>query len=292
MQGAIAVWPFAANTTEDLAVAHAVSRPDIAQPKGCFTNATSFDLGDGQATEIMRLTARLAGHKTPLNASDTLHVAEQLKLAGINTLTAHAVRCLKTYSIPAGVNLDAAWTAAQDELKGYPDDNSNFEFPGNRWVLPEGEGAFEFNYVARAFVAVTGPWAVNETVAMYPQIDNSFALSADEAMLITFSGRPPVDAFWTLMMYTSADGFVANPVNHFALGSSHDLTFSDGSLVYKDGTATGVPDGMFQLSIQSTETAPPANWTEKRVPLHFLLLYGTNLRIAGCLLVIDRKLYS
>jgi hypothetical protein len=107
----------------------------------------------------------------------------------------------------------------------------------NGWMLmTSGVGDFGTNYDARAGVAVFGLGGNLVADAFYPvaRVDGDGQLlnGANKYVLHFDKGQtPPVNAFWSLTMYNAKQGFVANPINRYAIGDRDKLKFNtDGSL--------------------------------------------------------------
>lgn len=267
MQGTLLIRLLAVNTTEDLAIAHQIQdgfalntipRAD-AQRKACISNATWAGLGLTTASipqDIMTLTARLALHNPPEVQSDRACVALALNKSGIDTVKG-------TYVPPDSVDIDAAWTSAEASLLAFPTLPGSYHDAGNSWFLPALAGDYRSDYLTRAFVAAVGPYALTPDVALYPSALSVFSLAANEAIIVTFSGRPDVRAFWSLTMYNPDGTFVPNPINRYAIGDRSNLTYPDGTPVYPPGNTE---DQTFQVLLQSADIPPPMNWTNNWLP--------------------------
>lgn len=107
----------------------------------------------------------------------------------------------------------------------------------NGWTMnTDTMGVYGNHYLKRAVVTKLGLGANQPDDAIYPlQVATSDGTPADgtKKYVLRFpAGQlPPVDAFWSVTMY-DLEGFqVANPLDRFAIGSSHDLRHdADGSL--------------------------------------------------------------
>jgi hypothetical protein len=118
----------------------------------------------------------------------------------------------------------------------------------NGWTINYLGPRFGDDHLLRAAVAKGQIYVTVPEEALYPvaKIDSEGApLTGAHAYRITFrAGEPPVDAFWSLTMYTTDDGpLVANPIDRYAIG---DRT---------PGLATD-PDGALTIHVQH---APPAS---------------------------------
>jgi hypothetical protein len=107
----------------------------------------------------------------------------------------------------------------------------------NGWQMnTDTMGVYGNFYLKRAIVARVGLGANPPEDAIYPLLvtdADGAPPTGDHDYLCHFpaSELPPADAFWSITMY-DAHGFqVANPINRFAIGDRHALTYnSDGSL--------------------------------------------------------------
>ncbi len=108
---------------------------------------------------------------------------------------------------------------------------------GGWLVPPTGIGAYGHDYLLRAYVAENALGANVPREAVYPltAVDHTFApLSGRRRYLLRFApGQlPPVNAFWSLTMYTQNLFLYANPLQRYAIGDrTRGLHFGrDGSL--------------------------------------------------------------
>jgi hypothetical protein len=109
--------------------------------------------------------------------------------------------------------------------------------PVNGWrVPPMVLGNFGTDYGTRAVVALVGLGANLPADAVYPSLfvdaDNQPLDGAHKYVIHFDKGQtPPVNAFWSITMYTADSFFVANPINRYALSSWMPLKKNaDGSL--------------------------------------------------------------
>jgi len=107
----------------------------------------------------------------------------------------------------------------------------------NGWnTVSEGIGTYGTDYLRRAAIAYAGLGAGVPEDVMYPvtSIDSKGrALDGDEDYVLHFDkGQlPPVNAFWTLMLYGPNQAFTDNQANKYAIHSTDSLKYnSDGSL--------------------------------------------------------------
>lgn len=106
----------------------------------------------------------------------------------------------------------------------------------------------------RAFAARAGLWGNHAYEALYPMtfLDaDGEPLNGEHRYEITFPERPPVDAFWSMTMYSLPEFYlVENPINRYAIGDNTP------GLVYAE-------DGSLTLTLQTDEPSDPAaraNW--------------------------------
>ncbi|ALM85101.1 DUF1254 domain-containing protein [Bordetella sp. N] len=107
----------------------------------------------------------------------------------------------------------------------------------NGWnTVSEGIGTYGTDYLRRASIAYAGLGAGVPEDVMYPvtSIDSKGrALDAGEDYVLHFDkGQlPPVNAFWSVMLYGPNQAFAANQANKYAIHSTDALKYnSDGSL--------------------------------------------------------------
>jgi hypothetical protein len=125
----------------------------------------------------------------------------------------------------------------------------------NGWTINDRGPRFGDDHLLRAAVARDLPYVNVPEEALYPVAAtdaDGAPLSGDSAYRLAFAPRalPPVDAFWSLTMYTR-DGppLVPNPIARYAVG---DRT---------PGLVTE-PDGSLAIHMQHSRPAPEAavNW--------------------------------
>lgn len=219
----------------------------------------------------MKMLAQINPYCPPLVASDKDHVDSQLAAAGIRDFS---------YTTPPGVNLSLANASVPIITNKALSAPGNLINAGNGWnvIAKNASGNYGTHYALRNGIA--GPYylQITEPNAYYPIFDNGsrsgsqisthFNLSADQAYIYTFSGRPPLSetGFWSLTLYQD-QYLVSNPLDRSALGDRSNLTFPDGKFVYKHGgAATEAADRDFQILIQPADVTPPSNWTSNWLP--------------------------
>ena len=119
--------------------------------------------------------------------------------------------------------------------------------PINGWrVPPMVVGNFGSDYGVRAVVALIGLGANLPADAVYPSVfvdaDNQ-PLQGAHKYVIRFDkdAAPPVNAFWSITMYTADSFFVPNPINRYSVSSWMPLKKNkDGSLdIYVQAESPG-----------------------------------------------------
>ncbi len=106
----------------------------------------------------------------------------------------------------------------------------------NGWVIENGLGKYNRNYVKRSTTAINALGANLPDDAVYARTNvdsDGRPLRGDSKYTITFAKNqiPPVNAFWSLTMYNSRYFFAKNPLNRYAIGDRDDLAYNkDGSL--------------------------------------------------------------
>ncbi len=120
----------------------------------------------------------------------------------------------------------------------------------------------------RAAAAMGGLWGNHGYEAAYSQIytDATGAqLTGEHTYAITFASPPPVEAFWSITMYSMPHFYlVSNPIERYSIGDRTP------GLVYDD-------NGSLTLTLSATEPADPvarANWCRHRP--------GPSDRCCGC----------
>lgn len=107
----------------------------------------------------------------------------------------------------------------------------------NNWtIVRHGIGTYGTDYTRRAAVAYAGLGASTPEEVLYPVTgvdDDGKPLDSGEDYVLHFAkGQlPPVDAYWTLILYDARPGFSQNALGRYALSSTDPLVYnSDGSL--------------------------------------------------------------
>ncbi|KQO97493.1 DUF1254 domain-containing protein [Leifsonia sp. Leaf264] len=102
----------------------------------------------------------------------------------------------------------------------------------DKWKIADRDVA----YLTRAVAARNALWGNHAYEAVYPQVyvdDNGDQLNGSRQYEITFTELPPVDAFWSLTMYSTPDYFlVENQIERYSIGDRTSGIYyaADGSL--------------------------------------------------------------
>lgn len=109
-------------------------------------------------------------------------------------------------------------------------------------------------YLDRAVAARNALWGNHAYEAVYPQIyedETSQQLNGTRNYAITFADLPPVDAFWSLTMYSMPDYYlVDNPIARFSIGDrTPGIHYGD------DGSLT-----IYLQHDEPTDAEQKANW--------------------------------
>ncbi len=120
-----------------------------------------------------------------------------------------------------------------DDLKGL----FARSFPMHNGWLVTTTGTYGTDYSKRAIVDKIGLGALSSDIAVYPVAQTDINLQALTganryvAHLPASAAKPPVDAFWSLTMYSLDGFFVPNAIDRYVLNDRSDLHYNaDGSL--------------------------------------------------------------
>ena len=212
-------------------------------------------------TQLLTLTARLLPYSPPELRSTLPNVTYNLALAGLSS---------GVYWPPPNVNLTtAAFFGAISVLTDLTSPSKRVDF-GNNWTTFSYSisGNFGSEIAARAYIDANALGQLDPYEAIYPEyigenFDASFNFTKGQAITFAFSGKPPVNGFWSLTAYNSANYLIPNPLNRYALGDRSNLTYPNGQLVYGFEGAASAGDGPFEILVQAADVPPPANWTSK-----------------------------
>ncbi|MFF1571135.1 DUF1254 domain-containing protein [Leifsonia sp. NPDC058292] len=120
----------------------------------------------------------------------------------------------------------------------------------DKWKIADRDAA----YLDRAVAARNALWGNHAYEAVYPQIyvdDSGNQLNGSNRYEMTFTELPPVDAFWSMTMYSTPEYYlVDNPIDRYSIGDrTAGIRFAD--------------DGSLTITLQHDEPADPdakANW--------------------------------
>jgi hypothetical protein len=222
-----------------------------------------FNLSITQTTETFQLLAQFSAANPPEDKSDIGHVNAMLIAAGIKD---------GQDTPPAGIDYEQVSTMIAKEIESLLSNASNRGFDQNGWfdLLSSLSGDFHTHYTARAYIAWFGYLQLVDYEALYPiyhdptlpSTASTLQLAANESYIMTFSGKPPVNGFWSLTAYNSTNYLVPNGLDRYSLGDRSNLTYADGTAVYADESSGDA----FSVLIQPADRAPSANWTDNWLP--------------------------
>lgn len=166
------------------------------------------------AIGILQALARLAPFNPPIAASDRLIVKRIFAKAGL---------AVGVYNNTANVNFTVAEVVAnQSVLLSL---KANTEDHGNGWVEwfadtvggYKSNGSFATDYIGRSYIAQRLYLALDGRLARYPTYTKdtvgenlNLQIGKEEAYLMTFSGKPPVDGFWSVTAYDENQYLIPN----------------------------------------------------------------------------------
>lgn len=268
---------------DQLLVANTTEAAETEHP--WLSSLHGVDSSKSPAINALNLLAQYAPASNPTVASDAGTVRQQLEAAGVLSANTTALTNVTTAALQPGVDLDksnqtalaaAASAAAQAA-----------ESRGNGWstIRANKTGSFGTDYPLRASVAASGYLMLTAPDAIYPTWQNVSAaattaanssrssssntiLSPGEALLYTFSGKPPLagTGFWSLTLYNLDNYLVANARNVYAVGDRSNLTYADGTPVYGGANTNSSSSRAFQVLVQPASVVPPGNWTANWLP--------------------------
>ena len=129
--------------------------------------------------------------------------------------------------------IDGVPRVAQEKIMAHFKKAGTFE---NGWIFTTQTGVYGTDYLQRALVTAIGLGANRPQDAVYPtseeDADGKPYDGANKYVMHFDKGRmPPVNAFWSLTMYTSEYFFVDNPLNRYTLSQRNALKVNaDGSV--------------------------------------------------------------
>ncbi|KAM0513564.1 hypothetical protein ACHAPE_007613 [Trichoderma viride] len=205
---------------------------------------------------LLEVVARLAPYNPPIDPAQARSVTSILCEAGVSD---------GKYSPAVFVNYTEANEIAKSNLLRTQNiiqlfNNEWFDYP------PQYSGDFHAQYAVRSIIAYTGYLQLVQGEALYPEYMGSgiegLSLAGNESYTLTFSGKPPVDGFWSLTAYNSSSYLISNPLNKYSVGDRSNLTYDDSQLVYGSNDR----NDPFTILIQPADVTPPANWTSNWLP--------------------------
>jgi hypothetical protein len=229
---------------------------------------TIYGLNSSDVTAVLSMMAAVQAFNPPENKSNWTAVNDMLYAAGIDG---------GKYTPKAGLNMTLAneiigqnFTAAFHQTTPPAAPNPNLVNLGNSWVdfIPSLCGDFTDNYLTRAYVAYSGYLQLVYAQAEYPNYvpiaGAKLSLLGNQSYIINFSGLPDT-AFWSVTIYTEDNYLVPNDLNRYSLHKESALTYPDGTLIFGNASNTA-PNELFQMLVQPSNVAPPANWTSNWLP--------------------------
>jgi hypothetical protein len=238
------------------------SVPNHVQLAPKLTKSLLFDgLSTNFPENLLQLTARLSQSNLPEVGFDISRVNEILQLAGLSR---------GSYTTPSEVDLTHAMKDAATAIESVRNAHlaKYFHDLGNDWseLRYIYSGDFKTDYLVRAFVASVGYLQLKADQALYPIYKVSSELTSDKSYTVTFSGKPPVNGFWSITVYDKDSFLVKNEWNIYSLGDRSGIKYPDGSLVYpRSGSSAESSDidGEFTILLQTLDTPPPAKYRSK-----------------------------
>lgn len=182
-----------------------------------------------QAESILELLAKYAPLNPPESPVIMPQVNRMLEAAGISN---------GKYTMPSGVDLQSAYRSANASAAVANTSPANNLEMNNGWriVRPGAAGNFEngTEYAFRAAHAAEGFLGLQSPTGVYPTWRNasaqgsskahagaaSMSLGPDEAVVYTFSRKPPLKTagFWSLTAY-AGDYLIPNPLNRYSMAT-------------------------------------------------------------------------
>ena len=263
--GAIDLRIEVSNTKEDVAKVNVLQVQFTLTPQPIpvhlapkLTKSILFDgFSDKEVEKLLQLTARLSPYNLPEVGSDIARVAAILRVAGLSR---------GSYTSPSGVNLALAAADAAKTIASilFSDFDEYFRELGNGWshLAAKYSGDFKTNYTVRAFVAAQGYLQLKADQAIYPIYRKLGGFTSDKSYTIKFTGKPPVNGFWSITVYDEKAYLIANKWNVYSLGDRSAIEYPNGSLVYPTSGSSDT-DGEFSILLQTLDTPPPDKYRSK-----------------------------
>ncbi|KAF2152147.1 hypothetical protein K461DRAFT_307474 [Myriangium duriaei CBS 260.36] len=227
------------------------------------------NLSNDTSIQTLQLTARLNQGNPPWQKDLAAGVSQILEMAGI---------CRGTYNQPSSVNLTLAEELFSATVNASPSLPGTYRNENNGWSIiePSEQGIFHNNtdFRTRAYFGIKAYLDNTAQSALYPMpTQNSFNLTSDSSIVLTFSGKPPIgdNGFWSITAYNSAGFLISNSLNKYTVGDRSNITYPDGTLIYPNHmNSTGqlsTENKPFQVLIQGEDQPPPSNWTANWLPV-------------------------
>ncbi len=191
---------------------------------------TVVQVGKMSAGDFLARLAQLMGPNPP--AAEDQPLVSRLRKIGVAPGAPFALDRLPARlkaAIESGIASGRARLAAA--AKAISEDQ-----PANAWRIERSLGRYGTDYATRALVAVVGLGSNLAEDAVYPitrvDADGGKLTGANRYQLhFDASGLPPVNAFWSVTMYSTSQFLVKNPIGRHALGDRDPLRYNaDGSL--------------------------------------------------------------
>lgn len=226
-------------------------------------------LGIHTPEQQLEFAARIVPYNPPQVLTEQRRVSQILGIAGLRQ---------DHFSAVETVNLTEAATIANASIAADVHNPDHIQDQGNGWELaiPSYQGNYGTNYAAAAYVALYGYQQQRSVQTLYPGyrslgFTSNFTLEDDEALLLSFSGKPKLSrahsGFWSLTAYNEDQYLIPNDINRYEVGDrTYNLTYDDGKSIYGPG-ADDETDGPFQILVQHADSRPPSNWTSNWLPV-------------------------
>ncbi|KAJ4331113.1 hypothetical protein N0V87_009440 [Didymella glomerata] len=227
-------------------------------------------LASDEPAQPLAFTSRFVLYNQPEVASEGQRVAGILGQAGIYD---------GQYSPPLGVNLTQAARIANSSITADVTNPVNLRKQSNDWqVSTEAyQGISGKNYAGRASVVIAGYQQPPAQQALCPGyrstgFTSQSALVLNLSLLLTFSGKPPVQAqdsgFWSVTVYGDDQYLIPNPIGRRSVSDrTWDLTYQGTNAKINAPNAIVTRNGPFQVLLQPADIPPPANWTSNWLPV-------------------------
>ncbi|KAL3454149.1 hypothetical protein BJX65DRAFT_301936 [Aspergillus insuetus] len=277
-------------TPEDLAKVHSIQDSmvftPVSRPTGPHKELPPLDLPamlatindstpETLATSILTLLATLHPHNPSIVYSDREAITRTLILAGLSFKSDKK----ETFNQPENTSLVHAVSIAESLAATSRQSPGLSEKMGNSWTQPAAavSGDFGSRYAARMFSAQRGYLILTRDQAAYPAYtlpgkasgSDRFAISRDEAYILTFTTGPPrvkESGFWSLTIYGADQFLIPNERRVYNLGDRSGLVDLHGKALAlaHDTRAEGEERQVFKILIQAADVRPPEervrNW--------------------------------